>query len=134
MVKNSSCGFICTYFAASFKTVNLLLNLAVAGYAQPFNLYGQNGSERRHSKCHILTMLGQILIWLECLELLLELRHLSWIVTIQMTLSIMVGIVTKETWFNYQQGQKSLLQSIQISPGPYPASYSVGTGELSVGV
>jgi hypothetical protein len=30
------------------------------------------------------------LILLECLELLLELLHLSWIVTIQMTLNIMV--------------------------------------------
>jgi general stress protein CsbA len=33
---------MCTYFAASFKTVFLLHNLTVAGYAQPFNLYGQN--------------------------------------------------------------------------------------------
>jgi hypothetical protein len=41
-VEPSYIGFICTYFAASFKTVFLLHNLAVAGYAQPFNFCGQN--------------------------------------------------------------------------------------------
>ena len=86
-------------------------------------------------------ILGRILIWLECLERLLELRHLSWIVTIQMTLNIVVGIVTRlqsgqlrNLWFNYQQGQESLLQSIQTISGAYPVSYLVDTGELSVGV
>ena len=42
-----------------------------------------------------MIILGQILILLECLEILLELRHLSWIVTIQITLNIVVGIVTR---------------------------------------
>jgi hypothetical protein len=41
---------------------------------------------------------------------------------------------TKESWFSYQQGQESLLQSIQTSSGAYPVSYLVDTGELSVGV
>jgi hypothetical protein len=52
-------------------------------------------------------MLGQILILLECLELLLELGHLSWIVTIQMTLNIVVGIVTR-----LQTGQQRNRRSV----------------------
>ena len=44
-----------------------------------------------------MIILGQILILLECLELLLELRHLSRIVTIRMTFNIMVGIVMLQT-------------------------------------
>ena len=77
-----------------------------------------------------MTILQQILIWLECPELLLELRHLSWIVTVQMTLNIVVGLVTR-----LQAGQqRNLLQSIQTSSGAYPASCSMCTGDLSLGV
>jgi len=83
-------------------------------------------------------ILGQILILLECLELLLELRHfiLDCYNSNYLEYRGWYGVeatdwTTKESWFSYQQGQEGLLQSIQSTSGAF---HSMGTGKLSVGV